>query len=281
MADGPAAAANVATHSHFGYAGSVLRMRHPAVFACLLSAALIPASGCKKDRKLPPVAPAGNSFNGGTVSSPHDGGLRTDGGGGAGELDGSIDGGASTIGALREECVAGDPGAFVTGDSTANGLVTGVSTPMDFSVTRVVATWQTSCVEPSILIELSDGTCRAPKAHRLQIVLDAKAIQTGAILPGLNTLSAEPDDHGIRMLYLRPTHLSPDGIWGTCGGIPGTVEFVGEPDVTKGSRLQGRFILNLAPCDRSDNEDEMVIGAFNVVLARGLEDVCPGASMSP
>jgi hypothetical protein len=252
------------------------------IFSLALSAALF---GCKEDRDTPPPAPTGGDHNIEPI-----GGAAKDGGPSkpvrdSGVPDGGVafDGGESTSGALRSECIDASPAKFRNGDTSPDGLLNGVSEPLDFNVTRVVATWRKDCADPAIVIEMSEGDCRFPEEHRLQVILPVAGIETGEIRAGVNYLTAEVADMDAatidpipRFLYFRPARLTPDGVWGTCTGEPGILEITDdEPDVVKGTRLQGRFSLTLSACDDSGNEPETVNGAFNIVLERGLDEACP------
>ena len=243
----------------------MLRLRVALLCLALGSAAL----GCKKEAPKAPPAPGGGYTYGAVGSS----GAGKDDDAGSEPVDAAID---VDAGFLASECVSVDPAPFLNGDSSPDGLTTGVSTPSDFVVTRALASWEADCAQPTILIELSEGSCPDGSAHKLQFLIDADAIDSASptVLVGLNTLTAEPDDKGIRIRYIRPHSLDPHGTWGTCDGMPGTLELIGDPDTTLGTRLQGRFILDLAACDGTTNEDENVQGSFNVLLRRGRGDVC-------
>jgi hypothetical protein len=248
----------------------VLRFNTLLIALCVVAATF----GCKKDEKKPPAAPGGNGFQSGGVGSRSDAGPKDSGG----PVDGGITIDASTI---SGECTNVDPGDYVAanGGIASDGTVlTGATAPSDFMITRAVATWETSCIDPTILIELSDGKCPGGKQHKLQILLSADAIDGAnpTILVGQNTLQADPEENnGIRVQYMRPNSLDPHGTWGSCTGMPGTVDFLSEPATARLSRLSGRFTLDLAACDGSAKTDEFVNGTFNLVLRRSRADVCP------
>ena len=188
-----------ASPREFGYARPVPRLRILFVSVALLVVAL----GCKKDRDTPPAAPTGGGSKPPTSSGTgKDGGTKPVVRDSGAEFDGGFDGGISTSGAKLNECMKVSPAAFLNGDISPDGLLNGISAPTDFKVTRVVATWRTSCVEPTLLIEMSEGDCSNPEEHRLQIQLDVDAIDSGRLAPGFNTLSPEPEDSGARFLYL-------------------------------------------------------------------------------
>jgi len=168
-------------------------------------------------------------------------------------------------------------GADLSGD-----FVTAIGSPTDFQVTRVVAAWEASCAKPSIRIALSDGACPSGHGHELTFRFAADAIGSGAIHGGLNTVVPDGDvvaDAGPRdnipIRYVRPSHLEPNGTWGTCAGSSGTLDLVGEVDTKAGTLFQGRFDLQLTACDDSKNVGQDVTGTFSATLRRGLKDVCP------
>jgi hypothetical protein len=261
---------DVAARAKIGYRLSVLRFNTLFIALCLVAATF----GCKKGEKKPPPAPGGSSFQGGGIAGPTDAGPEDSGG----PIDAGITIDASTI---SGECTNVDPGDYVAanGGIASDGTVlTGATAPSDFTITRAVATWETSCIDPTILIELSDGKCPGGKQHKLQILLSADAIDgaTPTILVGQNTLQADPvENNGIRVQYVRPNSLDPHGTWGSCAGMPGTIDFLSEPATTRLSHLSGRFALDLAACDGSEKTNQFVSGTFNVVLRRSREDVCP------
>jgi hypothetical protein len=260
---------DVAALVKIGYRSEVLRFNALLIVLCVVTA----ASGCSKEDKKPPPAPGGNGFQSSGVGSRRDAGPKDSGG----PVDASLTIDASTI---AGECTNVDPGDYVAsnGGLASDGTVlTGAIAPSDFAVTRAVATWETSCIDPTILVELSDGKCPDGKQHKLQILLSANAIDgaTPTILIGQNTLQAEPDDNGIRVQYMRPNTLTPHGTWGSCTGMPGTIDFLSDPSSARLSHLTGRFTLDLSACDGSEKADEFVNGTFNVILRRGREDVCP------
>ena len=128
------------------------------------------------------------------------------------------------------ECHAVSPSDYAAtnnGVASDGTLRTGISLPGDFQVTRAEATWQDGCAPPTILVELSDGNCPFGGAQRLDILLQADAIDgaTPTILSGLNTLTAEPDSNGITVRYTRPKRLTPSGTFGSCSGMPGSITF--------------------------------------------------------
>jgi hypothetical protein len=176
---------------------------------------------------------------------------------------------------LRNECQEIEPVMFV-GEDPPVGVVASTVSPMDFAVSRVLTTWEDDCVTPQILIELSNGDCTRSRGHALTIWLEAAAIADGRIRFGLNLPAPEPSNDGVRIRYVRPASLEPSGEWGTCARSTTMLEFMGELGTDMGANLQGRFNLDLAPCDGSTNDNQLVQGSFDVTLRRGLENVCPG-----
>jgi hypothetical protein len=260
----------VAARNEIGYHSLVLRFNTLLIALCVVAATF----GCSKEEKKPPPAPGGHGFQSSGVGTPSDAGPKDSGG----PVDASFSIDASTI---TGECANVDPGDYLAanGGLASDGTVlTGASAPSDFMITRAVGTWETSCIDPTIVIELSDGKCPDGKDHKRQILLSADAIDgaTPTILIGQNVLQADPEEtNGIRVQYVRPKPLTPRGTWGSCTGMPGSIDFISEPTTTKLSHLTGRFTLDLSACDGSSNADEFLNGTFNVILRRGREDVCP------
>lgn len=253
----------------------MLRLNTLLIALCVATATF----GCKKDEKKPPAAPGGNGFQSSNVGSGGDAGPKDSGG----PVDASLSLDASTV---TGECTNIDPGAYVNGSVTPDGtLLTGVSTPGDFMVTRALATWGVSCSSPTIMIELSDGKCPngkpADRAHTLQILLSADAIDgtdpnKAPITVGQNVIQPDSETNGIEVQYIRPKDLMPHGRWGSCAGMPGSITFMSDPSTTRLSQLSGSFTFDLSVCDgNTNNSDEFVSGTFNLLLRRGREDVCP------
>lgn len=268
---------NVAARAEIRYSSAVLRFNTLLIALCVVAATF----GCSKEEKKPPVAPGGNGFQSSGVGSKGDAGPKDSGG----PVDASFDIDAS---AVTGECTNVSPGDYLAANNgvTSDGtLLTGVSNPPDFMVTRVLATWGDSCLEPTIKILLSDGKCpngKAPdKQQSLQILLLAGAIDgtaSGAvpITGGLNTISSDPENASITVQYTRPKDLTPHGRWGSCAGMPGTLTLTNDLATTRLARLAGTFAFDLSVCDGSaTNTDQAVNGTFNVQLRRGREDACP------
>lgn len=184
-------------------------------------------------------------------------------------------GAGGTTAPMVGECENFDPAKFVGGDPTVD-VIASSAQPMDFEITRAVATWEPDCTEPTIRVDLSDGSCPNGKGHQLTFWFAAEAIDSRAIFLGLNSVLPEPDNGGVKIRYTRPTRLSPTGVWGTCPLATATLNFVGEmPSTDQFSRLQiSQFFLELTACDGA-NAPIIVEGSFNVKLQRGLREACP------
>ena len=166
--------------------------------------------------------------------------------------------------------------ANVINDESVAGYDNAITAPADLKVTRVVATWKASCAKPTIDIEMSEGSCPLGRRHKLVFSFEAKAIDSGKVHLGENTLTADSGATGIGVTYTRPSTLKPSGEFGTCPGASGKIEIRGTPSTKAGSGLQGLFQMVLAPCDGGKETAPSITGTFNVKLVRGLADVCPG-----
>ena len=254
-------------------------MRGTTSIAVTAILTFVELSACKSNPKLPPpigghkqadVYDAGNfaPFDAG----PIDAGPVTD-----------EDGGSDSLGHLTAgECHNVDPVHFINEDTSADGLSNATVSPTDFSVTRVVGTWEASCVEPTLRIEMSDGACPDGKEHKLVFWINTTAIEKGRIRIGQNILSSEQTDAGpvlpdLRVRYTRPASFPPAGDYGTCGDVTGELSLIGTVATTAHTKLQGSFQLLLPPCDGGTGEAQSVIGTFQVELARGRAEVCPDA----
>jgi hypothetical protein len=163
----------------------------------------------------------------------------------------------------------------VTYSSDENPNVTATSAPLDFKVTRQVATWTGDCPSPSITIKLSNGICPNGQGHELEFWFPANAIADGTIGLGLNRVDVEPAFNGIRVRYTRPERYSGEGQYGTCGAVTGNISFLDSPEITRANDLRAQYELNLGACDGKANPNQIVSGVFNVRLRRALSMVCP------
>jgi hypothetical protein len=190
------------------------------------------------------------------------------------------DGGLLGGGVVRGECTNIEPAAYMS-DTTLGAFNTAIGKPTDFVVTRVLATWDPDCAQPSILIALSDGRCPDGGGHELRFYFDAASTADGGIILGVNTITPEPstpkdgDQPPIRVRYYRPSTLEPSGNWGTCSNASGMVNLRDDIDVNKPGELQGSFDLELTACGTETTGTQHVIGTFNVMNRRKLTDACP------
>lgn len=152
-----------------------------------------------------------------------------------------------------------------------------VSLPMDLSVTRVETAWTTDCAAPALRITLSDGRCPAGDGHEVEFLIDAAAIQHGRIGRGNHLIEAEPLDGGLRIRYRRPREVDPvgEGVWGTCFGATGSVDFMLAPSVDRDTEFRVRFTTTLTPCDDKTEDTREVNGTLDVTIEDGLDDACP------
>jgi hypothetical protein len=250
-------------------------MRLSAVFLLALLAGVL-LLDCKKDSPSAPLAPGGG-YMGASSTGP-----KRDSGSGASTAPDEDAGGSTTLSGseLLIECVNVTPTNFVGEDTPAGKFVNAITMPTDFSVSRVLTTWEASCAQPTVRVEMSDGACPMGKGHTLVFRFDASAIAAHTIKIGLNAIVSDPGSDGIPIRYTRPLGLAPNGTWGTCADAAGpqpdgTLDLIGVVDTKKGTTLEGRFDLDLGPCDGSAEPKQMVSGTFSALLRRGLTDVCP------
>ena len=94
--------------------------------------------------------------------------------------------------AMPSECKNIEPARFV-GEDPSVEIVASSALPLDFEITRVVATWETNCEMPTIRVDLSDGSCPNGRGHQLSFWFAGRSDrQRGAIFPGLYTVFPEP-----------------------------------------------------------------------------------------
>jgi hypothetical protein len=259
--------------AHFGYHWE---MRLSALFLLALPAFVLLVD-CKKEGPSAPLAPGGG-YMGPTSTGP-----KRDSGSGSAGATGDEDAGSATMLSgkpLLIECVNVTPTSFVGEDTPAGKFVNAITMPADFSVSRVLTTWEKDCAQPTVRVEMTDGACPNGKDHSLVFRFDANAIAAHTIKIGLNSIVSDPGSGGIPISYVRPISLAPSGTWGTCpdaaGPQPdGTLDLIGVVDTKAGTTLEGRFDLDLGPCDGSAEPKQMVAGTFSALLRRGLKDVCP------
>jgi hypothetical protein len=256
------------------------RMR--SIVNCGLAAALALVLGCRNEESNapPPRSTGGGAASGANMGDggprprpPRDSGPDEDEDGGGETMDGGgepIDGGV-----LPSECeevpVVRIPENEVTSDVQAS-----TTSPLDFEVSRLVGAWEGDCDAPVFRIELSGGECPNGNGHQLTFLVDAAAIRDGNFRLGLNSVLPEPNDIGVRIRYERPDGTDPEGEWGTCAGAEGTIDLLDDaPSTERLSELRSRFSLDLTACDDGTVPLQTVHGTFNVVMRRGLEDICP------
>jgi hypothetical protein len=222
-------------------------------------------SACGDEPSKVPLSPGGGGSNT-VIESRPDGGANVD------DLDAGSTPDAGD-GPMPFECTRIDP-VMIASDELPN--VTATTTPLDFKVTRQVATWRGDCPSPSLVIELSNGICPNGQGHELVFWFPVSSIADGKIGLGLNEI--DPDsisEGGIRVRYTRPDHYSPVGTYGTCDGSSGTISFFDVPDVSRPMNMRATYELNLTSCDDKSNPTQVVAGYFDVRVRRDLATVCP------
>jgi hypothetical protein len=240
------------------------------IMACVLVGLLAPASGCEDEQSN---APPPRSSGGGAVGAVGTDGSRP-------PPDDDEDGGAAGAGGgdsgmLPEEC-QNVPVVQIPADELPPGTEASTTAPTDFEVSRLVGSWQGGCEHPVFQVEMSEGGCPNGRDHALIFDIDAASLVDGSLRLGLNTLSPEPNDLGIRIRYVRPRSLTPSGEWGSCAGATGMFDVVGDaPSSEARSTLQLRFSLDLTACDGSASPLQTVSGTFLVMVRRSFRDVCP------
>lgn len=241
------------------------------------------AAGCGDDADDESGGPAP------VVVSKRDAGPRTGGSGGSDAgIDDGDDGGVGIGQPVPGECRANDPVVPPDGPSAAPEG-TGVSLPNDMDAERVLVTWEGTCEEPVLRIELSEGRCPSGTGHAVVLRLDANRIVDGSIAAGLTILEPESAGQGISLRYLRSRRDPPAGEWGNCkaptsdGGVVdggptsiGSINFYGEPSLEAGAELVARLnMVGMPDCTVAGrNGPADLTAAFRVTLQRGLDDVC-------
>jgi hypothetical protein len=222
-------------------------------------------SACSDDESKAPLTPAGGGSH--TINE-----MQHDSGGNVDDMDaGSTPDGGD--GPMPYECARIDPVMIGSDEVPAT---TATTTPLDFKVTRQVATWRGDCPSPSLVIELSNGICPNGQGHELVFWLPADSIADGRIGLGFNPI--DPDSvsaDGIRVRYTRPDRYSPVGVYGSCDGASGQISFYDAPDVSRAMNLRASYELNLTSCDDKRNPTQAVAGYFDVRVRRTLAMVCP------
>lgn len=148
----------------------------------------------------------------------------------------------------------------------ADGLNT-TTLPDDFGVSRVSVGFD--CDAASLVLEHSDGYCPDGDGHELSIALDVISIEAGTLPSGPITIDALRS--GITIRYRR---LGSE--WGNCGsGDMGLIELVDMPSLETHQVLEGRYQLNLVPCDGKLNNDPVeVVGTFHATTDHSFEETC-------
>lgn len=163
------------------------------------------------------------------------------------------------------------PGSDPNPDSNFNMI----EEPTDFAVTRASATWDVGdCNDPTLVVTLSTGNCPDGDGHQLTFFVPAEGVEDRTIVLGNNPITEDsPGD--IRVRYTRPLRVTPNGQWGTCANVRGTLDLIRNIDLKKGSKLEGDFLLELTRCDDGAPSTQTVDGQFNVEIPATLADLCP------
>lgn len=197
-------------------------------------------------------------------------------------LDASDDGGpdGAIMGSIW--CDDVEPAPLDTGEPDPNAEIrNGVVVPEDFIVTRAQAVWEAGCTLPTLRVTISDGDCPVGEGHELTFYVPADGVDNSTVVIGQNVIMEESSAAAgnIRVRYMRPSRFIDDGEWGTCQGVSGTLDIIGELELDNGSHLQASFTLELTRCDGERPEtNQTVNGTFNVELPEGLDEVCPPTS---
>jgi hypothetical protein len=175
-------------------------------------------------------------------------------------------------GIVPGECEKVDPLAARNEDIPEAERPSGLMTPQDFTITRALATWDTTnCNDPKFVITLSEGFCPNGRGQSLTFTLSANAIESGDIFVGDNLLVPDGDNPEISVRYKR-TPVA--GEIGTCDGVTGQITFPSAPELTRGSTLFGRFQMDLTDCTGGSLPTKTFAGAFKVTVKRSRSEVC-------
>lgn len=235
-----------------------------------LALAALVLGGCGDDRPEVPNAPVnggssignGDDRDGGPLPIKDAGPPRTDAG----------DGAVPATSCERIEVVRS-----VAEDTPG---VTSTSAPRDFLVSRQAERWSPDCINPKLIIELSDGLCPNGFGHQLALAFSLNDFRDGALHVGNNAVLPDAESTSIQVRYTRPEPLEPSGVWGSCLGSSGQVVFIEAPDPTAGSTLRAQYALELTPCNSETTAPmQTVIGVFTIQLRYELSEFCPTRSM--
>jgi len=186
------------------------------------------------------------------------------------------DGGGAPSSDEDRRCVNVEPLSFENDDKDGR-LYPYISAPDDFRVANVASSWDTNCDDPTIVIALSENNCRAQDDHKLEFRFNAADIIARRVTSGQNEVRPKETSKGIQVKYTRPSHLTPNGEWGTCHGTDlGEFNFRSGPGTNSLTLFEATFQLKLPACDDSGNPEQTLIGGFAHEIRRSLEDVCPG-----
>lgn len=164
---------------------------------------------------------------------------------------------------------------IATRDPGEATLVTSTQSPEDFEVTRLSIGYSEDCIEPKVIIELSDGRCPDGDGHRLQFEFDATAVFDGQIPRGQIDLGTAVEARQIGVTYTRPSGLTPEGTFGTCATAEGLLGLTQQPGTARNSVYAGSYQLTLSACPGSSAPPQDVQGTFTGKLRVGLDTACP------
>jgi hypothetical protein len=149
-----------------------------------------------------------------------------------------------------------------------------VTAPSDLTVTRAAATWDVNCMDPTLRVSLSSGSCPNGDGHEVTFFVPAEGVEDSTVVLGQNVIMTDSPGR-IRVRYTRPGRVNPDGEWGSCDGVVGTLDLIRQLDLIEGRRLEGDFQIDLTRCDDGAPSIQVLEGSFNVEIPASLEDICP------
>ena len=239
-------------------------MRSALAFALLLAVPIL--AGCDEKVRAPAV-PDVDGSTGMVVPPPlmrrdggsHDAGTAPDGS----AADGSV--------GMPDWCVA------VAGPSDPNSAtVLSAGEPVAFPVMAAFTTWDSArCLDPTLLVGLTTGTCVPANGEQLLFAIDRAAIEGMVVRVGTNIVDPETGfDDPITVRFYAPRTGGAVDEWGTCAGSSGTITFE-DVGAVVGERILGSYSLTLTDCREPIDQPPIdVSGTFDVTIAIPFEDVC-------
>ena len=163
----------------------------------------------------------------------------------------------------------------------SDGSPNSIQGPLDLEVTRISLGYSTDCSAPTVVLEMSNGSCPDHYNHWLRIEFDAAAIALHEVGLGAIDLETAHQLGQVNVRYQRPSGLTPSGLFGTCDAESGVITLTSAPDLSRGTLYAGNFQMTLNACPGTDGVPQDVQGTFNATLAANLSVLCPDLAFTP